>query len=77
MNYLVEQGANINAREKDGWSILHRAVATNNLAIVEYLVENGADLDAKTNYNKETPLEMAKNDKKIKKLFNILSIPTF
>ncbi len=64
VKYLVEQGANINAREKDGWSILHRAVETNKLSIVQYLVENGADLHARTNYNKETPLEMAKNDKK-------------
>jgi ankyrin repeat protein len=64
VKYLVEQGAEINAREKDGWSILHRAVATNNLSMVQYLVENGANLHIKTNYAKETPLEMAKNDKK-------------
>ena len=42
----------------DGYSAVHRAARNGRLEMVEYLVDNGADLVA-TNASRETPLELA------------------
>ena len=45
---LLNKGANINATDKVGWTALHYATQVRNKAMVELLVERGADLNAPT-----------------------------
>ncbi len=49
LEWLIEQGANINAQDYDGYGVLHRAAQAGNLEVVQWLVEQGADLTALTN----------------------------
>jgi len=44
---LVENGANVNAKDLMGFTPLHSAIMGNHLAIVKFLIENGADINAK------------------------------
>ena len=44
VEYLVEKGANINAKNRDGKTPLH--VANYDAKISSYLIKNGADINA-------------------------------
>jgi ankyrin repeat protein len=46
VQYLVEQGASIDAKNNDGDTALHLS-ASGHLPVVQYLVEHGASIDAK------------------------------
>lgn len=56
---LMEHGADINHRGNDGCNALFQAVSQNNGALVEYLLKNGADPNAKS-WQGLTSLDMAK-----------------
>eukprot|EP00282_Hemiselmis_andersenii_P013460 CAMPEP_0114129698 /NCGR_PEP_ID=MMETSP0043_2-20121206/11613_1 /TAXON_ID=464988 /ORGANISM="Hemiselmis andersenii, Strain CCMP644" /LENGTH=50 /DNA_ID=CAMNT_0001222989 /DNA_START=54 /DNA_END=203 /DNA_ORIENTATION=- len=43
---LARAGAEIDAKDEDGWTPLHLAAAYGHVDIVRYLVENGANKDA-------------------------------
>jgi ankyrin repeat protein len=45
--FLLERGADINAKDKDGRTALHAAAANGHDAIVVHLLERGADINAK------------------------------
>lgn len=47
-NYLIENKADINLANQDGFSPLHYAVSRNQLDAVKLLIKNGADLNIKT-----------------------------
>ena len=47
MEALVEHGADVNAKNNDGCTPLHRACFEGNTDVVKYLVEHGADMNAK------------------------------
>ena len=49
MRFLVEQGADINARDTSGYTPLITAAASGSWDNVKYLIEAGADLNLKTN----------------------------
>ena len=50
VNSILNNGkANINAKDRDGWTALIWASCKGDLEIVKLLVENGADIDAKDN----------------------------
>lgn len=55
---LLAKGANVNAKDKDGDTLLHGAASRGNKDIVESLLAKGADVSARGNDNK-TPLHRA------------------
>jgi ankyrin repeat protein len=55
---LVEQGADINAKNNEGTTALLTAVMANNIEAVKHLIENGADVNAKRN-DEQTALSAA------------------
>ena len=63
VTFLVENGANMNNRDSNGYSPFHKAVRSDNANIVQYFVQNGAELRAK-NVDGCDALEVALNNKK-------------
>jgi len=55
---LISMGANVNAKDKDGFTTLHLAAFDGNLEVTKILVANGADINTKEN-NGLTPLNIA------------------
>jgi ankyrin repeat protein len=55
---VLHRGADVNARDDEGYAALHRACAAGNLSIVEILLDAGADVNARTAAG-ETPLHVA------------------
>lgn len=59
MRYLVEvQGADVNARDENGYSPLHNAASRGDLELIEYLVEHGADVSVVSRRG-QTTVDMA------------------
>jgi len=58
IEYLLSAGANVNARDANGATPLHRAVRTRSAAAVRALLAGGADLRL-TNMNGSTPFDLA------------------
>lgn len=50
IEYLIKRKANINAKDKNGFTALHAAVQEGNLDIIKLLLENGADIHARDAY---------------------------
>ena len=59
VRFLVENGASVNALEKDGAANvpLHRAAWGGHIEVVRFLVENGADVNPRSYFT--TPLDIA------------------
>ena len=55
---LLENSANVNAQDNDGYTALHEAASQGKTEIVKLLIEKGADVNAKNKYGK-TPLAEA------------------
>ena len=55
---LLNQGADIHAKDKDGWTPLHSAAKENASATAEILLNQGADIHAKDKFG-WTPLHLA------------------
>ncbi len=58
---LVKRGADLQAKDKDGWTVLHYAAEKGHLDTVKWLVEKGAKLQAKDNHG-ETALDWTSNN---------------
>ena len=56
--YLIENGANVNAKDIHGWTPLHRAVLWEHIPIVKLLILKGADVNA-ADEDGFTPLHIA------------------
>ncbi|MDD3587744.1 MAG: ankyrin repeat domain-containing protein [Thermoguttaceae bacterium] len=49
---LIERGAGVNAKNKEGETPLHCAAEEGCLDVVRFLIENGANVNAKTDHGK-------------------------
>jgi len=58
MQFLVENGADVNYRNNWNWTPLFWAVHYNNTDMVKYLLENGADVTIK-DYENDTVIDYA------------------
>jgi len=45
--FMLENGANLNSKDKDDWTPLHFAAVNGHLSVVEYLVNQKADINEK------------------------------
>ena len=55
----IDDGADVNAKDRCGWTPLHWATYKGHEAIVSFLIDNGADMNAKTTSYNLTPLHFA------------------
>ena len=46
LRILIRAGANVNAVDNDGWTPLHAAAHWNKHHVIQYLIEQNADLNA-------------------------------
>lgn len=51
MKKLLKSGVDVNSRHPLGWSALHTAVVNTNWPVIEFLVENGIDINAKDEFS--------------------------
>ena len=59
--YLISKGADVNVRNRDGWTPLHWAAHLNKgIDVARFLIARGANLNAKTKSG-DTPLEWARH----------------
>lgn len=56
---LIAHGADVNAADRDGFTPLHRASRMGNLSVIQALIEAGADINARSYFAGETPLDGA------------------
>uniref|UniRef100_A0A5S6QY69 ANK_REP_REGION domain-containing protein n=1 Tax=Trichuris muris TaxID=70415 RepID=A0A5S6QY69_TRIMR len=59
VTFLLQRGANIEHRDKKGYTPLIVAVNSGNQKVIELLIANGANLEAQTDRTKETALSIA------------------
>jgi ankyrin repeat protein len=60
VEYLIKEGAQVDAKEEDDWTPLHLTAQNGHTAVVEYLLKEGAEVDAKRE-DDNTLLHLAAN----------------
>ncbi|OQA91454.1 MAG: Ankyrin repeats (3 copies) [Elusimicrobia bacterium ADurb.Bin231] len=67
LRFFLEEGMDVNAKSREGVSLLHSAAETGHMAIASFLIEKKININARDNSN-QTPLLKAKNFDMIKLL---------
>ena len=57
--YYLNQGANINAQDETGATLLHKAVLYSNINVAQWVLSRGADIDMQVGKTRLTPLMLA------------------
>jgi len=66
VKFLIENGADVNIKTKDNYSVLMNSIVQNdNWDVFDLLVENGADLNIKTNNNNWDVFDFESNSEKL------------
>ena len=71
VEYLLSEGAKIDARTVDGWQPLHCACRWNKARVVSLLLQNGAKINSQTNGG-QTPLHLAAVNDRAKNTLELL-----
>ena len=58
LDWLKQRGANVNARDRNGWVPMHSAALENRIAVMKWLKEQGVDVNVR-NQNGWTPMHVA------------------
>ena len=66
---LLERGSDVNARTWDNWTALHEAVLGGHVAVVEKLLEWGADMTV-SNSDEETAWDFTNGDPNMRRVLN-------
>lgn len=61
VEFLVQNGANVNLGDNEGWTPLHAAASCGFFSIAKYLIEFGADVAA-INNDGELVIDIAESD---------------
>ncbi|MBQ6615997.1 MAG: ankyrin repeat domain-containing protein, partial [Thermoguttaceae bacterium] len=48
MQWLIEQGLDVHAKDNNGWTVLHDAALSGNMKLMQWLIEQGLDVHAKS-----------------------------
>tara|TARA_B100001173_G_scaffold38943_1_gene30243 strand:- start:1269 stop:1811 length:543 start_codon:yes stop_codon:yes gene_type:complete len=75
MNWLITNGVNVNAQNRDGYTPLHIAVRAGNIDIVDKLLAKGANVNVTDNMGR-TALHLAENTDYLGMLKYFASLPT-
>ena len=67
---LVGYGADIDAEDRELWTPLHASAACENFAMVQYLVENGANVAA-INADGNLPADLVEEDEELRKYLHV------
>lgn len=71
VKFLISEKANINAKDKLGYTPLHAAAHEGNIEIIEILLKNGAYINEKNNFG-NSPLMVVRKIKEPQKTFSVL-----
>ncbi len=58
-DFFLKKGSNIHLKDMEGKTPLHIAASTDHTEMVEWLIENGTELEPRTDIEKQTPLHHA------------------
>lgn len=61
VEFLVEQGADVNRGDNEGWTPLHATASCGFLSIAKYLIEHGANVAA-VNNDGDLALDITESD---------------
>ncbi|RDW56953.1 hypothetical protein BP5796_13020 [Coleophoma crateriformis] len=76
VQFLVENGADVNSEDKIWGSALQRAAATNDLELVQYLVSKGANINALGRFGGSSPIMAAVSGGNFSTFHYFLSLQT-
>ncbi|XP_031634299.1 uncharacterized protein LOC116347724 isoform X1 [Contarinia nasturtii] len=69
---FIKEGVNINVKNQDGYTPLHVVASVDQLDVVQFLLDNNADVEA-IDFNKNTPIHIAVKNNKIENVKLLLN----